>query len=221
MHAHTDQLLSLRDGEPVDARVVRHVAGCPSCQRDLECLKQMQGELRSLPPRQVPAAAWRKVQATLRQPSAPSFNAWSRVVPIVEAAGFAAIAVMVALRFIAADEHAAPRVRVHEPPAPVAIESVLATPALSAATVEQLVEQSRQLEGVLRNLPAPPRVERVTLAATTDIIEQRIQWLDLQLSFEPEAQLSQEEARRLWHERVDLMDSLVKVRYAQAQGLAF
>lgn len=215
MHAHTEQLLSLRDGEPIDAQVARHVAECPSCLLELDRLKQAQGQLRSLPARQAPAAAWKNIQARVEQQSEGGAR-W-RLAPVA-AAGLVALVSLLALRFVGGGPpHETPRVKLHEESVPAVAE----TPPLSAATVEQLVQQSRQLEDVLRNLPEPPRVERVALAATMDLIEQRIQWLDFQLSFEPEAQLSQEQTRRLWHERVDLMDSLVKVRYAQAQGLAF
>ena len=216
MHAHTEQLLSLRDGEPIDAQVARHVADCPSCLRELDRLKQLQGRLRSLPVRQAPAAAWKNIQASAqRQPEGSS--QW-RLAPVAAAAGLVALVSLVALRFVdGGQSYETPVAKLVEEPE----RTVAETPPLSAATLEQLVEQSRQLEYVLRNLPDPPRVERVALAATTDIIEQRIQWLDFQLSFEPEAQLSQEQTRRLWHERVNLMDSLVKVRYAQAQSLAF
>lgn len=216
MHAHTEQLLSLRDGEPIDAQVARHVAECPSCLLELDRLKQMQGQLRSLATRQAPVAAWQNIRADVEQQSGS--GAQRRLAPVAVAAGLVALVGLLALRFVGGGQsHQAPSAKLHVEPVPTVVE----TPPLSAATVEQLVEQSRQLETVLRNLPDPPRVERVALAATTDIIEQRIQWLDFQLSFEPEAQLSQEQTRRLWHERVDLMDSLVKVRYAQAQGLAF
>lgn len=84
-------------------------------------------------------------------------------------------------------------------------------------TLDQLVAQSRQLDDLLQELPLRPRAERVVQAATLDTLEQRIQWLDFQLSFEAEAELNPEQARSLWRERVDLMDSLVKVRYAQVQ----
>lgn len=218
MHAHTEQLLSLRDGEPIDAQVARHVAECPSCLLELDRLKHVQGQLRSLATRQAPAAAWQNIQASIERPDGRAAGAQRRLGRVVAAAGLIALVSLLALRFVGGGQfHETPGAKLHDESSPAVVE----TPPLSAATVEQLVEQSRQLEDVLRNLPAAPRVERVALSATKDLIEQRIQWLDFQLSFEPEAQLSQEQTRRLWHERVDLMDSLVKVRYAQAQGLAF
>lgn len=87
--------------------------------------------------------------------------------------------------------------------------------------VADLVAQSQALDRLLQILPERPRVERVSTAATLDTIEQRIQWLDFQLSDGPDGTLSERQAQQLWHERVDLMDSLVKVRYAQTHRSSF
>jgi hypothetical protein len=59
------------------------------------------------------------------------------------------------------------------------------------------------------------------MAATIDTIEQRVQWLDQQLSYGPVAGFDDSQTYRLWRERVDLMDSLVKVRYAEGGQLFF
>ena len=96
-----------------------------------------------------------------------------------------------------------------------------ATVEVSASELAALVERSRQLEDVLQELPARPRIERVSTAATIDTIEQRIQWLDFQLSNAPDAALNDAFAQQLWSERVTLMDSLVKVRYAEAGRVWF
>jgi hypothetical protein len=48
-----------------------------------------------------------------------------------------------------------------------------------------------------------------------------VQWLDVQLSSVPEVASNDELAHQLWRERVDLMDSLVKVRYAESAPMAF
>ena len=88
------------------------------------------------------------------------------------------------------------------------------------ARVPELMAQSQQLEGLLQRLPERPRIERVSTAAMIDTIEDRIQWLDFQLSDAPDSGLNEEQTRRLWRERVELMDSLVKVRYAEG-GVTF
>jgi hypothetical protein len=82
------------------------------------------------------------------------------------------------------------------------------------------MEQSRHLDLMLQGLPQRPRVERVAMAATLDSIEERIQWLDMQLTYAAAAQ-DETRTQTLWRERVDLMDSLVKVRYAQAGRASF
>ena len=87
--------------------------------------------------------------------------------------------------------------------------------------VADLVAQSQHLDDLLQSLPERPHIERVSTAATIDTIEGRIQWLDFQLSDTPARTLSDEQARRLWSERVELMDSLVKVRYAEAGHSTF
>lgn len=217
MHARTEQLLSLRDGEPVDALVARHVAECPSCLRELERLRQMQARLRTLASLPAPSSAWSSIQAKVEGPAEDGRLSYrQRLVVPAAAAAFVAVVLLVALRFIDTERGASSA----KATSTVAPSALVEAPPLSAATVEQLVEQSQQLEYVLRHLPQPS-VERVAFAATTDIIEERIQWLDMQLSLDPEQPRSSEETRQLWHERVDLMDSLVKVRYAQVQGLGF
>ena len=80
--------------------------------------------------------------------------------------------------------------------------------------------QSQHLEDLLQRLPGRPQIERVSTAAMIDTIEDRIQWLDFQLSDAPDSGLNEEQTQRLWRERVELMDSLVKVRYAEG-GVAF
>ena len=45
--------------------------------------------------------------------------------------------------------------------------------------------------------------------------------LDWQLAYGSDAGLDRVQARRLWSERVELMDSLVKVRYAESAPMAF
>jgi hypothetical protein len=91
---------------------------------------------------------------------------------------------------------------------------------VESAHVPELVAQSQKLDDLLQRLPERPRIERVSTAATIDTIEERIQWLDFQLSDAPDSGLNEQQTRRLWRERVELMDSLVKVRYAEG-GVTF
>jgi hypothetical protein len=88
------------------------------------------------------------------------------------------------------------------------------------ATTNALVIRSQQLDARLQQLPTRPRVERASTTVTIDSLEQRIQWVDYQLSLAQDVGLSESQASRLWQDRVRLMNSLVKVRYAEAQRFA-
>ncbi len=86
--------------------------------------------------------------------------------------------------------------------------------------LEALMVESRELESDLRSLPAEPRVVRAGTRATILEIEDRIAAIDYQLS-DPQSRLTAEEQEIFWRERVRLMKSLVRLRYAQAQRTAF
>ncbi|HEY4366762.1 MAG TPA: hypothetical protein VGN07_05960 [Steroidobacteraceae bacterium] len=242
MHAHIHQLLSLRDGEPVEAAVACHVGQCSTCADQVARLLRIQRDLRSLPTIDAPAAGWDAIQDRLRcrlpdrrpdgladlrpdrlqqgpqegaqdQPDTARVQ-WSLV------AGLAGIAVLVVIVSVWAVQS---RQRLE-----VAATDVPTSPAVGVIpdpvvvpTVDQLMAQSRQLDDLLQDLPQRPSVERIAMAATLDSIEQRIQWLDVQLSFASTADLNEVQSQRLWSERVDLMDSLVKVRYAESSSLQF
>ena len=81
-------------------------------------------------------------------------------------------------------------------------------------TIQSLVSRSQRLEAVLNTLPPRPTVERAATSAAIDDLQTRIQILDQQLS----AATNDDRYRtqRLWSARVELMNSLVYVRYAEA-----
>lgn len=205
MHARIDQLLSLRDGAPIDANVRRHVEQCAVCLAQTARLSSVRDRLRSLPAIEPPRDRWAEIESRASQPPR------RRIGPAVAAAvGVVAIAV---IGFVGLREESA-QTSLETAPLVAAIEPT------DTDDLDALIEQTRELEAVLAYLPQP-RVERVSTAATVDSIEQRIQWLDWQLANAAAAGLDRQQARRLWIERVDLMDSLVKVRYAQSAPLMF
>lgn len=86
------------------------------------------------------------------------------------------------------------------------------------ADISALMVQSRLLERDLRRLPNQPAVGRTATLATIEDIQQRIASIDQQLI---ESDLSEEDQALYWRERVRLMDSLLRLRYAQAQRVSF
>lgn len=210
MHATTEQLLSLRDGAAVDASMRAHVATCPQCQQALAASARVRAELRALPPLEPPRDLWGAIAvdglpaARRRRPAA-----W----PILGglAAGFVLGIVLIMIMNMSGREA--------DRPAPgTTTDLVASTPAPSSSTPSasraELVATSQQLEAALRALPAAPRVTRTSTALTIDELQDRIQDVDLMLG---DPRLDAENEHRLWGQRVQLMTTLMQVRYAELQ----
>jgi len=207
MHARIDQLLSLRDGQPVASDVRTHVQQCAHCSAEVVRLTRVRDGLRALSIVEPPRTAWSDIAE--RSHARPAQRA-----PLAFAASVALFVVcaivFVALRLVPAEPNVARASRAE------------ALPVFAAdADVDALMAQSRQLDLVLSNLPERPSVQRASLSTAVDSIEERIQWLDWQLAYSSDADLDPKQTRRLWSERVELMDSLVQVRYAESAPMAF
>ena len=83
-----------------------------------------------------------------------------------------------------------------------------------------LMVQSQQLEHNLRAIPYQSRLMRAGTGATILNLEDQIAMIDYQLNY-PETRMNRVQAQNYWRERVRLMDSLVQLRYAQAQRASF
>ncbi|HTJ18057.1 MAG TPA: hypothetical protein VL494_14850 [Steroidobacteraceae bacterium] len=210
MHASIDHLLSLRDGQPVDAATVAHVDQCARCLAELRKLRETQVKLQSLPQLDAPSS-FQEIQRAMARPA----NAPRRIVSARLVAALAFVT-LTAIFFVALRDGTRTPVAEHKP----VEQQTPAIDIIETARVPELVARSQQLEDLLQKLPDRPRIERVSTAAMIDTIEDRIQWLDFQLSDARDSGLNEEQTRRLWRERVELMDSLVKVRYAEG-GVSF
>ncbi len=83
-----------------------------------------------------------------------------------------------------------------------------------------LMVESRQIERNLRALPAQPSLVRASTVATISELQDQIAAIDYLLN-RPELQLSPEQEQIFWRERVRLMNSLLRLRTAQAQRMTF
>ena len=106
-------------------------------------------------------------------------------------------------------------------------EIINATPPVSVATnnatpaeLSALMVQSQQIERDLRALPGQPSLMRASTAATISDLEDQISAIDYWLNH-PQAELSPDEEAIYWRERVRLMNTLLNLRAAQAQSVAF
>lgn len=200
MHARVDELLSLRDGEPVGAEIAPHVAACAACTQEISRLRGLRRRLRALPAAVRPAGTW---DAILGRAYPASAGRRRRQLAVFGTA--ASILVAASTAWILRDVPAG------EPAARIADE----------AMKPDLVRRSMALEDALRALDYQPGIVRGSTAGTIAEIEDRIALVDYQLTHATGSQLTHTQSERLWRQRVDLLGSLVQVRYAQAQQAAY
>jgi hypothetical protein len=205
MHARLDELLNLRDGAPVDARVRAHVDECAECAAELARAESVQQGLRALAP--VPDAAtggWAEVQSRLAAARAKR-PLPARIAPYAAAASVVALALFAALRWTDAPAPAETR------PAPLIV--------LDTESLDQLRSRSQELEALLAALPERPAVARAGTSVPIESLEAQVQWLDHQLTLAGAAGQASE-AEQLWRDRVEAMNSLVQLRYVEAQQVS-
>jgi hypothetical protein len=100
-------------------------------------------------------------------------------------------------------------------PPPSVADQNQAQPNLSA-----LMVQSAEIERDLRALPMQPSLVQASTAATIAQIEDRIATIDYWLNH-PQVRMNPVQAEIYWRQRVRLMNSLLSLRRAQAQRMAF
>ncbi len=168
--------------------------------------------LRALPDTMPPRAVWQRIreqaeaEGLFKRPMTQRPSTWYAGI------GLAATIVFAALIMPGSNDGLQPEL-------PTVPEN-LPTNLTEVTALQALMVESRQLESDLRALPGEPRVRRAGTAATISEIEDRIAAIDYQLN-DPGARLSPGDEEIFWRERVRLMKSLLRLRYAQAQRTAF
>ena len=210
MHAHLHELLSLRDGEPVGQQAAAHVEGCALCAQRLAHLQAIRQRLRTLP--DVVASGrdgWAEVERRIvERTQAPGRRV--RIGLLAAAASVGSLAVLAGLRL---------QDGARQDPEPFANlgAEVAADPQIKIA---ELQRQSLQLETILAALPERPAVERAATALPIETLEAQVQWVDHRLLEFEAAETVDPEAEQLWRDRIGIMNSLVQLRYVEAQRLA-
>jgi hypothetical protein len=150
-------------------------------------------KLRELPELAPPAGVWERVLAAERERAAAR-RFWRRSAAL--AATVAVVAVAAGAVYRAA------------PPG---------TPPADVADYRALAAESARLERVLAELPAPRPLMVGSTASAIAGLEDRIAFVDTQLSYAAAENVAAPYRQALWGERVELMNALVHVRFAQAQ----
>jgi hypothetical protein len=179
-------------------------------------LERLRQGLDDLPETMPPRAVWHRIREQARAEGLLAKPASHHPVKWLVGAGIAAAVVLAVLRI--------PGALNPDSGAQIAGDQDLRATPQSMPTNGQelnaLMVQSQQLEQNLRAIPYQPRMMRASTAATISNLEDRIAAIDYRLNH-PAIRMSTAERQLYWRERVRLMDSLVMLRYAQAQRASF
>lgn len=216
MHPRTEALLTLRDGEPIDARVRDELLADPHSVAELDRLRRIKAALGELPDLEPPGGVWQRIDSELDRN-----RRWRVGAPLRFAAG-AAIAVAAA---VAAMLYLGRSPQPEEAELPTTAASGvqqqrLSAPALPASYVA-VREESARLERELARMPKQRPMMKARTASTIVGLEERIAFIDEQLMLGTAQDMEIPAREVLWEERVDLMNALLLVRYAQAQQIGF
>lgn len=197
MHASLEQLIGLRDEEPVAAEVRQHVRACAHCARILNDLAALHEGLAALPDLLPPAGSWDRITAAAQARERRRRYRWLPAAGVGLAASVAGVMLLVNARIGA--------------PAPATVVGGDAP-----ASVSQLMAQSRYLERAVLDMndSADKMAVSAGTASTIAALEDRIALVDYEINNTP-ARSGGAKLRQLWKQRVDLLQSLAAVRYAQ------
>lgn len=214
MHATTSELIARRDGEPLAAETAAHIDSCTKCRQALGRIEALRDALRELPQEQPPAAAWECIVAA-RELESPARTrpGWQRSLPFALVASLlaAVFSVLLATRI--------------EPPLPVVATGSdrpvngVAGSVTATATLAALQDRSGYLEQMLDVVQrGSGGMTSLQTADTVAELQDGIALIDYRLSQADRFSLSEAERQELWQRRVELLESLLTVRYAQLRA---
>jgi hypothetical protein len=208
MHPSLDQLLTLRDHAAADTgEVATHVRECAECHATLESARRIAQRLRELPVRTTPPDRWMAIRTAFLARSERRWQPRARRPGWILPAASAALVLFAVLLTVSSHGPRTQGPQVATDVSPVASPRLLA--------------ESQRLEAMLASLPSDSQLTRAGTELTVADLEDRIRWVDYRLSLADEAGIDARQANLLWRERVDLLNSLVAVRYADARTRAF
>lgn len=182
-----------------------------------DCLR---AKLRELPDTMPPRAVWDRIERQARAEGLIRRPVFGQRMRWIAGSGIAAAVVLAVLNMPAGEQ-------VKRTPMIDDDSAMRTVPAFDPASdnirydsINALMVQSQLLERDLRRLPGQPEIGRADTLATIDDLQSRIAAIDNRLN-DPERALSSEQQEAFWRERVRLMDSLLRLRYAQAQRVSF
>jgi hypothetical protein len=215
MHWRTEDLLSLRDGEPLDAARRQRIEAATGARGEVQRLSAIRERMRALPQLEAPPTAWRRIEQSLASTRPAPRWRMSRIVGLAAAFAVAVIVVIAAL-------DAGGRL---DPPGPAdatARQTQIAPATLPSRSLDDdygtLIAESARLERVLSMAPSRRGVARAGTASTIAGLEEQIARIDALMSESAASETDTAYRHALWRERVMIMDALVDVRFAEASA---
>jgi hypothetical protein len=193
-HCSIQELLEVRNGEgTVGAKI--HVDECEECRNELDRLHQRVAALRAMPNLNAPRDRWPLVRQRIVEARQRLW--WRRM-------GWAAAAA-IALTLGANGLVPWPG----------------AEPETDEVELQTLVEQSAQLDSMLKTVEKRARVVNGLTAVTIADLEDRIIFLDSRLSSARRVAITEAQLRQLLEQRVLLMDALVNTHTKRTVNVGF
>jgi hypothetical protein len=202
-HLTMEQLLALREPgiEPGVQGWRDHAEACELCRAELERLDQRVARLRALPTLRPGRNRFAELQVRTRRD-----RRWRRI-RLFSLAGFGLAAAAVLAVVLA------PRLRSAPAPARLAEQQEL----------DSIIARSQRLEGAIQDYNPEQRVTDGRTAVVAQSIEDKLAQVDHQLQLVDlmDQRVRQQEALRLWRERVGLLNALVDVHVTRARSVGF
>jgi anti-sigma-K factor RskA len=194
IHCTIDELLAIRDGEGSRA-ALRHLDDCEECRDELDRLHQRVAALKALSALKPPRDRWSAVRERFeseRRGRRRVLAAWTSL------AAAASIAMAVGLSQLVSAVTAQPEDR-----------------------LVSLMEESQNLQDMLQTFEPDSRVMNGRVATAVAVLEDRISDVDARIADVRMVRVPREQMLDLWRQRIELMDTLVKVHATKSTYVGF
>lgn len=225
MHATTEQLIALRDREPLDATVRQHVATCSRCADEVEVLRQRQQALRDMQLLEPSPQSFKQMQERLaweRQKPNTRGRWWSQRHLALAASLACVMAVLLGVSSLQKtgelDANENNRVA-NQVSSPTLIETDITIETnlkLDDENLQRLRQRSDALEGLVAKLEEFGRARPQTgTGQAVAALREHITVLDYTLDVTAVEPNPSAELELLWQRRVETLENLVAVQQAE------
>lgn len=216
-HANNDQILNYRNNNLLDVEVKQHIDSCDECMQYVENLKILSNLLNATEIEELSelelSASWDTISTSIE-----TAHKKNQKRPLLLA--FVASAVFAIVIGVYSFQSQTP-IEQEAVFTPLNTDATKAVVTVKQATeLDQLLAYSRFIENRLQTMPQP-RVVRANTAGTISNLQDHISMLDTRLSMQHQSPLTEQEQTALWQQRVNSMNNLYRVRFAQLQRVNY